>query len=80
MGRRRSKPVKATAAEKRIIDARLQKKYPQMWELAGTARDKRLLRGMSASDRRALEVMVGKKLKAVYGGRKKKRLTIPRSK
>ena len=63
---RKKKVVKPTLEEKKIIEARLKRKYPQMYELTTTAREKKVLRGVSPSDRKALEKMVGKKLKKIY--------------
>lgn len=60
----RKKIVKPTAKEQKIIDARLKRMYPQMYEMH-TA-DVRKLKGLSAADRKALERMVGKKLKKIY--------------
>lgn len=60
--------VKPTAAEKRIIDARLKRKYPQMYEAKLSARELRAYRDLSPADRRAIEDSAGKKLKKLYGG------------
>jgi|GEM_PF-4568598 len=62
----RKKIVRPTLREKEKIVARLKRKYPQMYESAMTARERKQLRGLSASDRKALEKMVGKKLKKIY--------------
>lgn len=62
----RKRIVKPTPKEKAKITARLGRKYPQMYETAMTAREKSRLKGLSPSDRKALEVMVGKKLKKIY--------------
>ena len=65
----RRKIVKPTAAEQKIITRRLQKKYPQMYETRMTKREKKVISRASKSDRAALEKMVGKKLKKLYGGK-----------
>lgn len=62
----RKKIVKPTAAEARRIEGRLQSKYPQMYESAANAREKRAVSGLSSGDRNELLKMVGKKLKAIY--------------
>lgn len=58
--------TKPTAAEKRIIDARLKKQYPQMYYVVAREREKKLIRGLSVADRKALESMVTRKLKEIY--------------
>lgn len=63
---RRRKPVKPTTKEQKTITGRLQRKYPQMYETTASIREKRLLSGVSKSDRAALERMIGKKLKKIY--------------
>lgn len=63
---RRKKVVKPTPKERKKITARLKRKYPQMYESAMTARERGRLKGLSPGDRKALEVMVGKKLKKIY--------------
>jgi len=60
------KVVKPTAKEAAVIKRRLQKKYPQMYESAATAREKRAVSGLGKMDRAALLKMVGKKLKKIY--------------
>ena len=64
----RRKIVKPTAAEQKKITKRLQRKYPQMYETRLTKREKKVISRASKSDRAALERMVGKKLKKLYGG------------
>ena len=66
---RRSKPVKPTAAEQKKITRRLQRKYPQMYETRLTKVEKKVISRASKSDRAALEKMVGKQLKKLYGGK-----------
>ena len=66
----KKKIVKPTSAEQRIITGRLKRKYPQMYEPAispGTKKQLGTVRG--AADRKALERMVAKKLKKIYGGK-----------
>jgi len=63
---RRSRPVKPTAAEQRIIDARLRKMYPQMYEMAAPPGTKTALAKAQGEDRKALERMVATKLKKIY--------------
>ena len=65
----RSKPIKPTAAEQKKITRRLQRKYPQMYETKMTKREKKVISRASKSDRAALEKMVGKQLKKLYGGK-----------
>lgn len=65
----RKKVVKPTAKQKRTITARLQRKYPQMYELKLTRAEKKIFSRASKADRAALEKMVGKKLKKIYGGK-----------
>ena len=63
----RKKVVKPTPKEKEKITARLKHKYPQMYELkTGQRLRKQLASVRSSSDRKALEVMVDKKLKKIY--------------
>ncbi len=66
---RRSRPVKPTAAEQKKITSRLKRKYPQMYETPMTKREKKVISRASKSDRAALEKMIGKKLKKLYGGK-----------
>ena len=63
---RKKNIVRPTVSEKRIIEGRLQRQYPQMYERTTTAREKRVLRGVSPGDRKSLEKMVGRKLKRRY--------------
>jgi len=65
----RKKIVKPTSAEQRKITARLQRKYPQMYETRMTKREKKVISRASKSDRAALEKMIGKKLKKLYRGK-----------
>jgi len=65
----RKKIVKPTAREQRIITGRLQRKYPQMYETTMTSREKKVISRASKSDRKALEKMVGKRLKKIYRGK-----------
>ncbi len=62
----RKKIVKPTQAEQKIISRRLKRQYPQMYESAATAREKRTVSGLSKGDRSALLKMVGKKMKKIY--------------
>lgn len=64
---RRRKPVKPTIAEQKKITARLKRQYPQMYEPAISPGTKKQLGTVrSAADRKALERMVGKRLKKIY--------------
>jgi len=67
--RRKKKVVKPTAKEQRTITARLQKKYPQMYESAMGAAEKRIIGRAAPGDRAALERMAGKRLKRKYRGK-----------
>jgi len=67
---RRSKPVKPTAAEQKKITARLQRKYPQMYEPVLTRAEKKVFSRAAKADRAALEKMVGKRLKKIYRSKK----------
>ena len=67
---RRSRPVKPTAAEQKIITRRLQRMYPQMYEPVLTRAEKKVISRASKSDRAALEKMVGKRLKKAYRSKK----------
>lgn len=77
---RRSKITKPTAAEQKVITKRLKKKYPQMFGLVGSASERKLYKSLSPADKKAIESMVTLKLKAIYGGKKKKPLGIHRIK
>ena len=65
---RRSKPVKPTAAEKKIIDAQLKKMYPQMYQRSPG--EVKMLQGLSRTDRKKLVRMVDKKLAKLRGSKK----------
>ena len=65
---RRSKPVKPTAAERKLIDAALKKKYPQMYEPAPG--ETKMLKGLSTTDRKKLFRMVDRKLAKLRGSKK----------
>ncbi|MCK4828324.1 hypothetical protein KA005_72010 [bacterium] len=62
----RKKIVRPTPAEQRKITARLKHKYPQMYETTMTKYEKAAIKDLVAADRKALERMVGKKLKKLY--------------
>jgi len=63
----RKKIVKPTAAEQKKITVRLKRKYPQMYKPIGLSiREQRAFKNLSAADRKALEKMVGLKLKKIY--------------
>lgn len=68
---RRSKVVKPTAAEQRVIDARLKKSYPVMYEPVIPPGTKKQLRKVRGADRKALMRMVATKLKKLYKARPK---------
>lgn len=71
MARKKSRPVKPTAAEQKIIDARLRRMYPQMFTPVGMGiREKAAYASLSAADRKALERMVDVKLKKIYRRKK----------
>ena len=65
----RKKVVKPTLKQKRTITTRLQRKYPQMYEPMLTRAERKVISRASKADRAALEKMVGKKLKKIYGGK-----------
>lgn len=67
----KKKTVKPTLKEARIIKARLERQYPQMFTTTMGAREQKAYSGLSLADQRALERMVGLKLKKIY--KKKKR-------
>ena len=67
----RKKIVKPTLKEAKQIKARLQRQYPQMFEPSIGRQEKRIIGRASRSDEKALERMVGKKLKKIYRGKKK---------
>ena len=64
--RRKKKVVKPTAKEQKTITARLQAKYPQMYESKVGARERVIIGRASPGDRAALERMAGKRLKRKY--------------
>ena len=64
--RRRKKVVKPTAEEQKKIDVRLQRKYPQMYEPNLRTAQKKVLLRAAPKDRKALEKMVGLRLKRKY--------------
>ena len=63
------KTVKPTLKEARIIKARLQRQYPQMFETKMGTRERKVISRASPADQKALERMVGKKLKKIYKGK-----------
>jgi len=67
--RRKKKIVKPTAKEQKRITARLQRMYPQMYEPAMTAGTRKVISRAAPSERKALERMVGKRLKRKYKGK-----------
>lgn len=67
----KKKVVKPTLKEAKRIKARLQRQYPQMFEPAIGRQEKRIIGRASRSDEKALERMVGKKLKKIYRSKKK---------
>ncbi len=64
--RRRKKVVKSTAKEQKEIDVRLQRKYPQMFEPNLRAAERKVLLRAAPKDKKALEKMVGLRLKRKY--------------
>jgi len=64
--RRRKKVVKPTAKEQKRITARLQRRYPQMYEPRTGTRERVVISRASAADRRELERMAGYRLKKKY--------------
>ena len=66
----RKKIVKPTLKEAKKIKARLQRQYPQMFESAMGTREKKVISRASPADQKALERMVGKRLKAIYKANK----------
>ena len=69
----RKKVVKPTFAEAKKIKTRLQRQYPQMFEMAaspGTRKQLKKTQIMDASSSKALEKMVAKKLKKIYRSKK----------
>lgn len=67
----RKKTVKPTLKEAKKIKARLQRQYPQMFEPVVGKQEKRIIGRASPADEKALERMVGKRLKAIYRSNKK---------
>jgi len=65
-----AKVVKPTRKEKEIIQRRLKRKYPQMYEPPLSARERKAYATLSPADRRAIEKQVGLKLKKLYGGKR----------
>lgn len=63
---KRKKVVKPTAEEQKTITARLQRKYPQMYEPAMTAAERKVISRASPSDKKALVKMIGLRLKRNY--------------
>lgn len=66
--RRRSETVKPTAAEQKLVDAELRRKYPMMFERP--AGEVAMFRGLSTTERKKLLRMVDKKLKGLRGSKK----------
>lgn len=64
--RRRKKVVKPTAKEQRTITGRLKRTYPQMYEAALTRGTRKVISRAAPSERKALERMVGRRLKRKY--------------
>jgi len=65
--RKKKKIVKPTAKEQKIITARLQKKYPQMYTPIGFSKqEQKAFEGLSPADKKALMKMTGRKMKKVY--------------
>jgi len=65
--RRKEKVGKATPAEQKKVTARLQKKYPQMYEPGGMTKSEReQYSTLSKSDKKALKGWTGLKLKRKY--------------
>ena len=64
--RRKKKIVKPTAKEQKTITARLQKKYPQMYEPAVGRAEQKVFSRAAPVDRAELMKMVGKRLKRKY--------------
>ena len=69
---KQKKIVKPTLAEAKIINTRLQKMYPQMYQRP--AGEIQMLRGMSATDRKKTVRMVDKKLKHIRDSQKPREL------
>ena len=65
----RKKTVKPTLKEAKRIKARLQRQYPQMFESAMGAVQKKVISRAAPTDQKKLERMVGKKLKKIYKGK-----------
>lgn len=65
---RRSKPVKPTVAEQKIIDAQLKLMYPQMFR--PPKGETAMFRGLSTAERKKLIRMVDRKLKKLRGSKK----------
>ena len=66
----RKKIVKPTLKEAKLIKARLIRQYPQMFESAVGTRERKIISRAAPGDRKALERMVGMKLKKIYRGKK----------
>lgn len=64
--RRKKKIVKPSAEEQRKITPRLQRQYPQMYETAMTSAERKVIGRAAPSERKALERMIGKRLKRKY--------------
>ena len=64
--RRKKKVVKPTDKEQKRITARLQKKYPQMYEPTLSAVQKKVYSRAAPAERKELERMAGKRLKRKY--------------
>lgn len=62
----RSKPVKPTAAEQKKITAKLQKKYPQMYDPNLHPQERATFETLSPEDKAKLLKQVGGKLKKLY--------------
>jgi len=62
----KNKVVKPTDEEQKKITARLQSKYPQMYEHAVTKVEEKQLSRAAPGDRKALLKMIGKRLKKQY--------------
>ena len=63
------KIVKPTKKEKKKITARLQKKYPQMYDPSLHPRERATYKTLSPEDKAKLLKQVGGKLKKIYGGK-----------
>ena len=63
---RRKKVVKPTSEEQRKIDARLKRKYPQMYEPMLTKVQRKVYSRAAPAERKELERMAGLRLKRKY--------------